>query len=274
MNTQALEQRLLEGLAGGRLAHAYILEGPKKWTEPVARRFAAALLCTGEGTKPCGHCPSCSNLAAGIEEDLVVLSAEASGKSGNLSLKDERVSALQERLKKKPLAAARVVAIITDADFLTERAQNRLLKTLEEPPGADALLLLSQNKAHLLPTIQSRCTAFTVDGTPEAEADTPALHLAKETLSKALTHKKYYEFLPLLEQAAEDKPAADAFLDALQEAIGETAKSNADKSAQTLQTLVTWASYAESCRADLARNVNVHYALKDLVLKLIEGEPL
>ena len=69
-------------------------------------------------------------------------------KDGN-SIKDENMSALQERLKNKPLGE-RNIAIVEDADTMTLRAQNRILKTLEEPPSGTVIILLSENT-------ESRC---------------------------------------------------------------------------------------------------------------------
>ena len=40
---------------------------------------------------------------------------------------------------------------------MTEQAQNALLKTIEEPPAYAVIILLTDNLASLLPTIQSRC---------------------------------------------------------------------------------------------------------------------
>ena len=221
MDRDSLKKRLMQGLESGRLAHAYIFEGPKDGeTLPLAMEFARALLCTGEGKKPCGMCPSCRNLTGGIHEDLIVLQAESSGKSGNLSLKDEKVQKLQERLKKKPLAGDRVVAILGDADLLTERAQNRLLKTLEEPPGRDVLVLLSENTEHLLPTILSRCVVFRWG--EEAGTGTE-IAAAKAVLGKLCDGKPYYAFLSELKDITSEKQKADDFLDTLQDLLRDLA---------------------------------------------------
>ena len=52
---------------------------------------------------------------------------------------------LQERLSKKPYYGDRNIAIIKDADTMTAKAQNRLLKTLEEPHPGTVIILLSKN---------------------------------------------------------------------------------------------------------------------------------
>lgn len=274
MDARTLEERLISNLESGRLAHAYILEGPRKVTEPVARLFAKAILCTGEGKKPCGSCASCRNIQNGIYEDLILLEGTSSGKSGNRSLKDDQVEAMQDSLKKKPLASERIVALIADADLLTERAQNRLLKTLEEPPGRDALILLSENTEHLLPTILSRCQVLKTGGESE-DGEAVTREYAKTYLKHVLAGSAYYEFLPVLRKVTEDKPTADAFLDSLEELLSEAVKDRAEGKAERALTPDSAKAFSEmvyaveEARKDLGRNVNVGYALKDLTLKMI-----
>ena len=49
------------------------------------------------------------------------------------------------------------ILVISLADDMNEKAQNTLLKTLEEPYDKSLILLLSENVERLLPTIRSRC---------------------------------------------------------------------------------------------------------------------
>jgi DNA polymerase-3 subunit delta' len=49
------------------------------------------------------------------------------------------------------------ILIIDCADKMTVEAQNALLKTLEEPPGAAHIILTSAKPSTLLPTVLSRC---------------------------------------------------------------------------------------------------------------------
>jgi DNA polymerase-3 subunit delta' len=49
------------------------------------------------------------------------------------------------------------VALLANAERMTEQAQNCLLKTLEEPPPNTVLVLTTAYPDHLLPTCLSRC---------------------------------------------------------------------------------------------------------------------
>jgi DNA polymerase III subunit delta' len=64
---------------------------------------------------------------------------------------------LQQFLSLKPFVASWRVALLANAERMTEAAQNCLLKTLEEPPSKTVLVLTTAYPDHLLPTCLSRC---------------------------------------------------------------------------------------------------------------------
>ena len=61
------------------------------------------------------------------------------------------------RLLLRPAIARRKVAMLLDADHLSEEAANCLLKTLEEPPPGGVIILVGTSLERQLPTIRSRC---------------------------------------------------------------------------------------------------------------------
>src|SRR5262249_44894224 len=116
--------------------------------------------------------------------------------------KEIRVDEIRELSKRLSLAALRgrrKIAVLVPADAMNERAQNTLLKTLEEPPPATTFLLISANPDALLPTIRSRCARVQFgpvpvavlagrlrsEGVPEAEALSRAAR-AQGSFSRAL----------------------------------------------------------------------------------------
>ena len=62
----------------------------------------------------------------------------------------------------KPFVAPLRVALLANAERMTEAAQNCLLKTLEEPPPNTVLVLTTAYPDHLLPTCLSRCQLVAV----------------------------------------------------------------------------------------------------------------
>jgi hypothetical protein len=74
----------------------------------------------------------------------------------------ERIKQLQQTLYLKPIRSHIKACIIHDAQLLTPEAQNAMLKLLEEPPQHTILILTSDSREALLPTVLSRCLLITL----------------------------------------------------------------------------------------------------------------
>ena len=134
-------------------SHAYILCGDEGCGKRLlADRFAAGLLCEGEGEKPCGNCIPCMQSGSGNHPDIIYVTHEKK----NITVGDIRTQVVSD-ISIKPYSGPFKIYIIEDADRMNEEAQNALLKTLEEPPQYAVLLLLAQNTGTFLQTILSRC---------------------------------------------------------------------------------------------------------------------
>ena len=75
----------------------------------------------------------------------------------DLSIGIEQIRELKKNFSLKPIKSKQKAAFIFEAQKMTIPAQNALLKTLEEPPGENLLILTAPNSDLLLPTISSRC---------------------------------------------------------------------------------------------------------------------
>jgi DNA polymerase-3 subunit delta' len=139
-----------------RLGHAYALVGPPGVGKRlVAVELAKTLLCTGATAEfaACDRCPACAQVTAQTHPDYHVLRTP----EGKHALPVEDMRQFCEALSRKPLRGGRVVGIVEDADDLNAESANAFLKTLEEPPPAALILLVSSGWEMLLPTIRSRC---------------------------------------------------------------------------------------------------------------------
>jgi DNA polymerase-3 subunit delta' len=146
---EAIEQ-LQKAVAQKRsgLHHAWLFTGPAgSGRSLLAKAFAAALQCDQAG---CGNCQQCSLAMAGAHPDINLLATE------RVQISIDEVRQLVSRSATSSSVGEYRIAIIEDADRMTERTSNVLLKALEEPEANTIWMLCAPSVADLLPTIRSR----------------------------------------------------------------------------------------------------------------------
>jgi DNA polymerase-3 subunit delta' len=241
-------KQLRSALQRDHVHHAYLLAGPDgTGKELIARTFAQAANCevADAAARPCEKCDHCRAIERGNFPDVQLVMPQAGLIARGLASKADlegapskeirvdEVRALSKRLSFAALRGRRKIALVIPADAMNERAQNTLLKTLEEPPSATTFLLVSSNPDALLPTIRSRCARVQLGPVPErflaerlvregvspAEASERAAR-AQGSFSRALEEQgERRDLLREVEQAlaaADERPALD-----LAEAFGE-----------------------------------------------------
>lgn len=153
---------LRNAITRGRIAHAYLLVGPRGTGKTtLARIFAKALNCTG-GPKADFDLadPAVASIAAGNHLDVV----EIDGASNNSV---EQVRDLRENSRYAPAQGRFKVYIIDEVHMLSASAFNALLKTLEEPPEHVKFVFATTDVQKVLPTILSRCQRFDLKPIPD-----------------------------------------------------------------------------------------------------------
>lgn len=144
---------LRKSMAYGRVRHAHLIAGAESvGKETLARAFAMALNCTNPDIQPCGECSSCRRITSGNHPDVIYSERE----SDTSPLKIEEIRSVTQRLALKPFEARYRIAILRDFDAAQPRAQDALLKTLEEPAPHAMMILLARSLDAILPTITSR----------------------------------------------------------------------------------------------------------------------
>lgn len=273
-------ERLMEAICTDRVSHAYIFAGSaRSVSKELARAFAKAVLCeTPRGGDACGACAACRKMDHGNYEDYI----EVSGEGGRI--KDETVVELQGRLAMKPYAGSRHVVVIEDADTMTLRAQNRLLKTLEEPAPGTLFLLLCTNTEGLAATILSRCVLFRIRG----EADRVDEELQKPVAALtalAAERAPFYRMAAVINGLTAGECSPYEFLDALERRMRDIAVCRYDPTGRMLfdqedqeelcrlgskmsvEQIAAAVAAIEAARQDLSGNINTGYALKNMILK-------
>ncbi len=140
-------------IVAGRLAHAYVFEGPPG----VGKRSAAiglamALDCPRAPGSGCGACEVCRRIEAGLHPDVPTFGP--SGPGGQIVVDDVR--AILALARTRPHEAPARVIVVDDADAMNPSSANGLLKTLEEPLPGNHLVLCTAAPDRLLPTVRSR----------------------------------------------------------------------------------------------------------------------
>ena len=141
----------MRSVKAGRIAHAFLLSGPHGTGKRTCANYLTQTILCASPQAPCGQCPACKKVLAGLHPDVHVVGEEEK------SISVDTIRALRDQLALRPFEADRHIALIPRADRMTAQAQNALLKTLEEPAGGNVFFLLTDQPGAMLPTIVSRC---------------------------------------------------------------------------------------------------------------------
>lgn len=152
------------------MTHAWLLTGPPgSGRSNAARAFAAALQCERGG---CGACNPCRTSLSGAHPDVTLLRTE------QLSIGVDEVRDLVRRAAMSPTLGRHQVIVVEDADRVTERGADALLKAVEEPAPRTVWVLCAPTPQDVVITIRSR--ARNVSLTTPSEAAITALLIERD----------------------------------------------------------------------------------------------
>jgi len=151
---------LRRALRADRVAHAYLFTGRSgagKMTTAV--EFTKALVCAAGADDACDGCPACRKVLHAAHPDVHYVEPEGRGRVIKIATFRDRDTGegLLKDLALTPNEANHKVALIDDAHAMNIESANCLLKTLEEPPPASVLILVTPRPDQLPETIVSRC---------------------------------------------------------------------------------------------------------------------
>lgn len=146
-----IKRELYENIIKKELSHAYMFEGLKGIGKlSLAKEFSKIVMCEKGDKIACNSCNSCKVFEN--SPDFKIIYPEGT------SIKVEQIKTLNDDILLKPIVSDKKIYIIDDAELMNEQAQNKLLKTLEEPPQYAIIILIVSNKDKVIKTIKSRCT--------------------------------------------------------------------------------------------------------------------
>ncbi len=133
-------------LAAGKIAHAYLLTGPRGVGKTSIARILAHEI---------------NELPYSEEPHFDIIEIDAASNNGVEDVRD-----LRDKIMSAPASAKYKVFIIDEVHMLSKAAFNALLKTLEEPPE-HVVFILATTEAHKLPeTIISRTQRYSFRPAP------------------------------------------------------------------------------------------------------------
>lgn len=129
------------------LSHAYLFYSEDAILNfDMAKLFSMSYFC-GKST-PCFECEACKKSELNKNPDLIILDKP--------SILVEDIERIIDEIQFKPMNFKKKIIIINNAENINEIAQNKLLKSLEEPSDTVLFILTTTNVDKLLPTVRSR----------------------------------------------------------------------------------------------------------------------
>jgi DNA polymerase-3 subunit delta' len=136
--------------ARGKLSHAYLITcSDGDFLGEYLKILAKLIVC--DSNHPCGGCRACSLIDKNAHSDVTFYPQE-----GDAVLVQD-VASIIEASYVKPLEGDKRVFVITKGQNMNSQAQNKLLKTLEEPPEGVHILIGTTSEYAMLSTVKSRC---------------------------------------------------------------------------------------------------------------------
>lgn len=157
LNKQQFKQSsIYYEITQGKMMHSIMLIGnDDKMLDIYAQNIITTMFCLG-ADKPCEQCINCQKIMHNTFVDVCVYP-----QNGEV-LKSDELNRMLDTVFELPFEADKKVYIINNFANIDQLLQNKLLKTLEEPPEHSYFILKVNNESKVLQTIKSRCQKINV----------------------------------------------------------------------------------------------------------------
>lgn len=281
-------------LSESKLSHAYLILSCDSLNNSLfANKIAQLILCDNKNA--CNVCPSCLKLIARSHPDVLIYP------KGKTFIVDDAMS-LGNHIVEKPMLGEKKVVIINNIDEGTVQAQNKILKSLEEPPLSTIFILTATNENKILPTIISRTRKIilspvdlsSIKAYIEKEKPSTPTNLLKQALEygdgwigKTLSILENEDFESAQQLAHEIvssfsssklistysskvlyfRPKFKEFLEILSREFSKILSKNKETSVQGIIEIIDAINLANQSRE---RNVNLNLIVDNLLMKILE----
>ena len=256
-----IAEKIEKSILNGNVSHAYIIEADTALDkERFAKCMIRTIVCAENEAGESENKLLCRKVDHDNYEDLYY------ARSDELSVKDAVIEELQEKLRTKPVCGNRNFAIVENADTMTARAQNRFLKTLEEPPYGTVIFLLSENTENLLRTVTSRCVIYRLGNFEDSTAE-ERIADTEEIINMVVNDACFFDIKEWLTKHVKSRKEALIFLDSIERLFRKYMLNEAG-SPFSKSEIVKNIRHVEEARLDLRANVNYKYAVRNLIIKI------
>ena len=164
----------------------------------------------------------------------------------------DQIRKIKRHIYQKPVKAKVKFVAVKDADMLTTEAQNALLKLLEEPPSHAVIVLSTERKQKLLPTIRSRTVEINIR--PKRKQLTPSTEFPIDNFKETLT---------ILSQIENPKEWIDRQIENYYQMLLSAVDKNNKAEIAAISARIENLSYSKKL---IESNVNPKFALFNLAL--------
>lgn len=151
-------ENLISLYKNGKLSHINLIETNNQvlcgeQIIPLLR----LLSCSDAECMGAGNCNLCYQIENGESLNIFIV------KSEEKNIKKEAIRYIQEKCSLMPVVSENNIYIIYNAEKLTTKTSNMMLKFIEEPFDNCYGFLITNNKENVINTIRSRCEIYTIN---------------------------------------------------------------------------------------------------------------
>lgn len=152
-------KNLVKQIKQQKLSHSIMLVSVDDFAlKKASKELSKMMVCQNLTDTACGFCVPCKKVEHHNHADVMIFPEEK-----NVIATDEMLN-IVDSVNTMPFESDKKIYILNNVSQINTIAQNKLLKTLEEPPKFVYFILNVSSEANVLPTIKSRCTKVYLAG--------------------------------------------------------------------------------------------------------------